>query len=341
VAEGTISAYACGGRGVRGSGWTRSSTWLPPAATDEFAERHHKRLRFLNRGSIVTASLVDAVLRKRWPDPGTSLPRLGLIVGSAFGNEGETTHYFRSIRAIGAQDVAPMASFDVAVNSFVSFSSIFGGLTGPVQLLSSGAASSIDALASALSLLEGHEVDAVVIAGVEHDCPEAYAYTGRTTRSPTGSAEMVAVMLLEQVATGMVTPQGTLLSAECAFIAPSSGRQEIVLAGLIGRLRSSAHIAAESIAAVFAGPAWTGAADLVRRVVQAPEATWLDGLVAAAPWQIGATGMIGCGLALQHLSEKAEGRLGLVVVTDPGGWIGAALVRGGRPTAVVGEGPRP
>lgn len=304
---------------------------VPEAAIAAFAERHRKALRYLNRGSIVLAAVLDAVVTPRWSDPARLPPRLGLVVGSAFGNQGETTRYFRTIRALGPDQVGPMASYDVAVNAFVSFASLFFHATGPVQTLSSGAVSGLEALAGGVSMLAWDEADAVLVAGIEHECPEAYAYAGHGGPPGSGAAESAVVLLLERTgAAGAVCPPpiGTVLGVETGF-APARAD---AAARLAGALLARSSRGPGSLAAACSGPSWTGDAGLagVR-----PDA-WIASEPVGGSCQLGAAGLLGVALVLARLG-RAAASTGLAVATDPAGWIGAALLAGPASTSPAEE----
>ncbi len=333
--EVAISGAAVGGRAIRveaGSG----PTWLAPRAIEAFAEQNRKQLRFLNRGSILTAATIDAVLRRRWPDRRERLRELALVVGSAFGNQGETRRYFGTIHALGPEQVAPMASYDVAVNAFVNFCSIFFGLTSTAVMLSSGAVSGTDALANAQSLLAAGDAEGVLVVGVEQECLEAAAYAGVGREAE--STETSGVLLLESPAPGAQV-YGWLLGADTAFAEPGSGRSRAVLGDLVGRLLSAQGVEVSAIRAVSAGPPWSSAHALARHVVEAPAAFWIDETSVAGRWQLGATGVVDCVRVLEHLEETGRPGLGLLITVDPRGWLGAVLVGGGRPRAVQTRSP--
>ncbi len=329
MAEVIMTVGAMGGRSMLApaTGAERAPVvWVPPSAIEEFAVRHHKQVRYLNRGAVLTATVIDAALRRRWPDPARQPRRLSLIVGTGFGNQGETTRYFASIRARGAEGVSPMASYDVSVNSFASFASIFFRIRAITHTMSSGAASGADALASALCFLETGEADAVLVVGVEPESAEAHGYVDQAPGF--GGVEACAVVLLERdEVTGPAF--GAVLGAETGFGHPTSGRRAQVLERLVARLLVAAGRAGHPVSAVYTGPAWTDAEALARRALEAPGATWLDGTDGCSPWQIGASAIIGCACVLQHLGGTGRAGLGLVLAADPDGWLGAVLVSGG------------
>jgi hypothetical protein len=319
-----ITACALGGRGVRAAGVGAPLLAVPPAAIEAFAERHRKELRYLNRGAVVTAALLDAVLRVRWPD-GAQRPRdVALVVGTAFGNQGETTRSFAAIHAGGADGVAPMASYDVAVNSFVSFAAIFFGLTGIVHTLSSGAASGLDALASACCLLETAGPEAVLVVAIEPHAAEAYAYAGGPTAPSPGLAEAAVVVLLERPGHGAAAC-GRVLGADVVFVPPAPRYSARALDDVVTRLLRGACVETPP-GTVFAGPPWSDGAAVAGTVLRASGADWLDGGDVVSPWAVGAHGMVGAALVLQRLACAPHRGPGLAVTVDPGGWLGAVLL---------------
>jgi hypothetical protein len=336
MTEATITAAAVGGESLRVSaaGGDAAVIWLTSTAIDGFADRHRKALRYLNRGARLTAAVIDAVVQQRWPGGGPRPAGLSLIVGSGFGNQGETTRYFQAILAGGAEAVTPMASYDVSVNSFVSFASIFFGIRNVVHTVSSGATSGADALVSALAMLATGEADAVLVAGVEPDSAEAYGYANGTRQA--GEVEACAVLLLETAA-ARVPPYGRLLGAETAFASRAAGRREAVLAGLVERLLARGRVP-DTLHAVCAGPPWGDAAALTRRIGTFG-ATWVGDDDRASPWQIGASAVVDCVRMLRHLRRSPTPGLGLVVSADPDGWLGAVLLAANAPVHAVETAP--
>lgn len=314
-----VTACALGGRGIRADAVGAPLLSVSPEEIEVFAQRHRKELRYLHRGAVVIAAMLDRVLRARWPEEGDRPPNVALIVGTAFGNQGETTRYFDAIHADGAAGVAPMASYDVAVNSFVSFAAIFFGLTGIVHTLSSGAASGLDALASACCVLETERPQAVLVVAFEPDAAEAYAYAGAAMTPPSGLAEAGAVLLLEP-------PNGTpacgrVLGAEVAF-APRASGTAATLRGLLTRLLPAGERAP---GIVFGGPPWSDSVSLTQWLLPTA-AEWVDGKNVVSPWAVGAHGTIGAALVLRRLAHAPEAGTGLVVTVDPDGWLGAVLL---------------
>jgi enoyl-CoA hydratase len=316
-----ITACALGGRGVQDDAVGPPLLFVAPAAIDAFAERHAKALRYLNRGAVVTAALLDALLEARWPEARDRPQNVALIVGTAFGNQGETTRFFDAIHAGGAGNVAPMASYDVAVNSFVSFAAIFFGLRGVVHTLSSGAASGLDALVSACCVLEASAPDAVLVVGFEPDAAEAFAYSGGPTPPPPGLAEAGAVLLLEK-ATDAAPACGRVLAADVAFAPRASGTAR-VLGEVLTRLLPSDG---PRPGTVFAGPPWSDSVALTEWLLPTAGAEWISGGDVVTPWAVGAHGLIGAALVMRRLAHAPERGPGLVITVDPDGWLGALLL---------------
>jgi Beta-ketoacyl synthase, N-terminal domain len=320
--EAFVMAAAAGGRALARP--VDGAAWVSPERVQAFAEQHRRELRYLNRGSVVTAALIDAVRAQRWPDPADRPGGLALVVGSAFGNQGETTRYFRSFAGGGPQAVSPMASYDVAINAFVNFCSIFFKCSGVVQTFSSGAVSGTDALAAGLSLLESGDGSAVIIVGVEHESLEADAYCG-APHDAAGGAESGVALLLEPSAAGAAT-RGRVVAAETAFAPPGRGCTEMVLGRLVERMLSQAGVPRAAIAVVTAEPSWTDAGAVARRALALPGARWIESTGLGGRRQIGSAGLIGSALVLAALTDQTA--WGLSVVADPLGWVGAALLAG-------------
>ena len=320
----SVTAAAFVGRALQTSpSLPPGAHWLPPDRIDEFATRNRKALRYLNRGSLVAATLLEYVLRQRWPDPQQQPRDLALIVGTGFGNQGETMRYFRAIRRDGPETPGPMASYDVAVNSFVNFCSIFFQCTGTVHTLSSGAASGIDALTNAMVLLDAGVERYVAVVALEADSAEAEAYVGGAEQPAPGSAEFAGALLMESSANPRPA-LGAIVDSDIRFASPE--RMEATMGAMLQTLFSRNGLHPRDVSVVFCGPRWSGVRETMQKVAALPDARWLDDEERLGRWQIGATGIAGCGALLEELRKPAE--IGLVVVGDSGGWLGAALLRG-------------
>lgn len=314
--EAAITGWAAGGGSLACRG--PAEGWLSPEAVDEFAQRHRKALRYLNHGSVLTAALVESVLARRWPSAEARPGSVALLVGSAFGNQGETVRYFRSIHASGPADVAPMMSYDVAVNSFTSFCSIFFGCKGPVQLFSSGAVSGLEALAGGVSLLDAGAVEAVLVAGVdcESDLVTAYGLPGEAF-SP--AAEAGAVLLLERPSSGAPLG-GRVLSAATCFAVSDGGRSATLSRLTRGLLQGRQT----PRGAVYTGPRAVPARPPALAEAGAP--AWLEIPARPGAALLGAAGPLGCIVVLERLRTPGRGGVGLVVSEDPLGWVGGAVL---------------
>jgi Beta-ketoacyl synthase, N-terminal domain len=324
MVEVAVTAYAVGGRSLTSASLRDPSVWLPPAKVEEFAVRKRKVLRFLNHGSVLTAAVTDAALQQRWPE-GTARPaRLAFCVGSAFGNEAETARYFLRIWDLGASEVGPMESYDVACNSFVNFCSIFFGFTGTVRMMSSGSTSSGDALVSALCQLRENEADAVVLVGAEQPSAIVRSYSSARVAPDDGIGEVAVALVLERDCAAR--RRGWIVEVECGFCDPRSGKRKAVVGAILERLLRAVH-AGEELRVVVAGPPWTDTAELARGILHAPRAAWIDPTAVAEPWQVGATGALGCVTVLDYFSRTGLSGLGLVMTCDPEGWTNAILLR--------------
>ncbi len=313
-----VSSLALAGNALRGAAGLSAYT-TTGEEIDAFAQRHHKEARFLNRGSVVTAATIARLLSERWPGNGARPDDLALFVGTGFGNQGETTAYFDQIQRDGPAGVSPMASYDVAVNSFVSFSSTFFGIRGPVSTLSSGAVSGVDALVGALRILEFGEARAVAAVGAEHQSREAAHYTAAGGAPTEACAALLLERQPERPEEGM-----TVVDAEVCFIGSRAPRAAAARAMVRQMLRRAGWLP-KDVAVACAGPAWSDGADLLREMREFGGALFVDPACAASSAQLGAFGTLASILVLQELRRLGEG-LGLVIASDPAGWLGAVLV---------------
>ena len=311
--EVAITAIGLGGRAVRGLDLP-CAVHVEEDAVRAFATRHHAELRWANRGTVLTAAVVDAVLTRRWPDPAARPAHLALVVGSAFGNQGETTRYFRRILGERPDQVPPMASYDVAVNSFVGLCSLLFRASGPVLMVSSGAVSALDALATAAGIVGGGEAEVAIVVGVEHDCPEACAHAGVPPEP--GVSEGVAVLLLERAR--RADASGTLVDVASACVAPHglAAARDALVAQLL-----DAH-GISAVATVVAGGIEPDGLH-APHVARGPRAEPCP----ASPAAVGAVGALAAAVALQRAADAGPAGVGVAVAVDRDGWVAAALLR--------------
>ena len=97
--------------------------------------------------------------------------------------------------------------------------------------------------------------------------------------------------------------------------------------GLVDRLLAQCDVRSDEVDVVVAGPAWTKTRALLQRLLDCPRATWLDGMPGMEPWEVGATGALGCVRVLDHFAKTARGGVGLVVTSDPLGCMTGLLIR--------------
>ncbi len=157
-----------------------------------------------DRGGVPDASLSD---------------RTGIIIGSALGNYSETTDYTYDIVRNNPSELLPMASYDVALNSSINFSSVFFKIKGPARTISSGFTSSTDAIGNAYNLIQNGKAAITITGGVEQISLDAYVIfymqkllAGSTPPPPVlkgGSGDLEVSMPFDKRRNGFIMSEGS------------------------------------------------------------------------------------------------------------------------------------
>ncbi|MGR3317262.1 MAG: beta-ketoacyl-[acyl-carrier-protein] synthase family protein [Candidatus Anammoxibacter sp.] len=128
-----------------------------------------KGLRYLNNGTKFLSSTTKMALDDSGLSDNESLyDDLGIVVGSSLGNFAETTDYFYDVIKEGPDDVSPMKSYDVALNSSINHASVFFKTKAFARTISSGFTSSLDAIGDGFRMIQNGKAKAVIVGGVEH-----------------------------------------------------------------------------------------------------------------------------------------------------------------------------
>lgn len=98
----------------------------------------------------------------------------GIIIGSSFGNFSQTTDYTQKIYQEGPENLMPMESYDVALNSSVNYVSVRFALKGIARTISSGFTSTLDAIGDAYRIIRRGDSDILLAGGVEQISVDLY-----------------------------------------------------------------------------------------------------------------------------------------------------------------------
>jgi 3-oxoacyl-[acyl-carrier-protein] synthase II len=126
-----------------------------------------KGLRYLNKGTLFLASATQSAVDSAGFSNGAWAEEAGVIIGSSFGNFPQTTDYTQRIYEEGPENLMPMESYDVALNSSVNYVSVRFMLKGIARTISSGFTSTIDAICDAYRMIRRGDAKLLLTGGVE------------------------------------------------------------------------------------------------------------------------------------------------------------------------------
>jgi 3-oxoacyl-[acyl-carrier-protein] synthase II len=126
-----------------------------------------KGLRYLNKGTLFLASAAQMAIDSGDLTDETWAEEAGIIIGSSFGNFSQTTDYTQKIYQEGPENLMPMESYDVALNSSVNYVSVRFALKGIARTISCGFTSTLDAIGDAYRTIHRGDGDLLLAGGVE------------------------------------------------------------------------------------------------------------------------------------------------------------------------------
>jgi 3-oxoacyl-[acyl-carrier-protein] synthase II len=138
-----------------------------------------KGLRYLNKGTLFLASAMQTAVdsarfsEEKWAEDA------GVIIGTSFGNFPYTTDYTQKIFLEGPENLMPMESYDVALNSGVNYISVRFGIKGISRTISSGFTSALDAVIDAFRMIRRGESRLLLTGGVEQISIDSYRILSR------------------------------------------------------------------------------------------------------------------------------------------------------------------
>ncbi|HZP43992.1 MAG TPA: beta-ketoacyl synthase N-terminal-like domain-containing protein [Candidatus Binatia bacterium] len=262
---------------------------------------------------------------------GAPRPRMGLVLGTAFGCFLTNAAYARRLVAAGPAAASPRLFAATVSNAAAGELAIAYRLGGPSITVSAGGASGLVALAHAADVLAAGRADAVLAGGTDAAGePLAAWLADADLAADARHAEAAAVVVLEPLdaaAARRATVLGTLEGTGVGFEpAPRDAGAGEGLAAAVARACAAAGIAARDAALVVAA-APPPLAPLERRVLG-------DAVRTLRPKEalgetFGAAGVLGLLAALDAL---AAGARALVLDVCPSGHVAAAVVgAGARP----------
>jgi len=149
-----------------------------------------KGIKYVLRGTrLLTVAVQQALQDAGLEDSEEARAETGLIVGTAHGNFPQTTGYTQKILTHDPTDLLPMEGFDAALNSATNFAAVRFKLQACVSTLSSGFASSTDALGTAAGLIRSGQATRVVAGGMEQLSLDVFLLASDEGRLARGEAE--------------------------------------------------------------------------------------------------------------------------------------------------------
>jgi len=149
-----------------------------------------KGIKYVLRGTrLLTVAVQQALQDAGLEDSEEARAETGLIVGTAHGNFPQTTDYTQKILTHDPTDLLPMEGFDAALNSATNFAAVRFKLQACVSTLSSGFASSTDALGTAAGLIRSGQATRVVAGGMEQLSLDVFLLASEEGRLARGEAE--------------------------------------------------------------------------------------------------------------------------------------------------------
>ena len=148
-----------------------------------------KGIKYVMRGTRLLTVAVQQALRDAGLEDEATWAETGLIVGTAHGNFPQTTDYTQKIFTSDPTDLLPMEGFDAALNSATNFAAVRFKLQACVSTVSSGFASSADALGTAAGLIRSGQATRVVAGGMEQLSLDAFLLAAEEGRLARGTAD--------------------------------------------------------------------------------------------------------------------------------------------------------
>ncbi|MCW5892366.1 MAG: hypothetical protein KIT14_17735 [bacterium] len=259
---------------------------------------------------------------------GPPRPRLGAVVGTAFGCFLTNAAYQHRLAEGGMPAASPRLFAATVSNAAAGELAIAARLGGPSITVTAGAAAGLTALADAADLVAQGHADALVAAGVDAQGAALAAFVaagGLVVRDPPGEAAgALVVEPLAAVRARGAHPYGLLAGWALGFEPDAHGPEGgAALAETIGQALAQADVAPGGLARVVA-PAGTAAVDRGLRLALGDAAPPDDPVRAALGETLAAHGP----LAVQHaLATSAAGDVVLLVDACASGHLAAVVVR--------------
>jgi 3-oxoacyl-[acyl-carrier-protein] synthase II len=149
-----------------------------------------KGLKYVMRGTKLLAVGVQQALQDAGLDgDDEARTQTGLVVGTAHGNFPQTTDYTQRILTNDPADLLPMEGFDAALNSATNFAAVRFKLQACTRTISSGFASSTDAVGTAAAMIRSGHAARLIAGGMEQLSLDALLLAAEGNRLARGEGE--------------------------------------------------------------------------------------------------------------------------------------------------------
>jgi 3-oxoacyl-[acyl-carrier-protein] synthase II len=170
-----------------------------------------KGVKYVMRGTRLLAVAVQQALQDAGLEDGEETwAQTGLIVGTAHGNFSQTTDYTQKILTHDPAELLPMEGFDAALNSATNFAAVRFKLQACINTVSSGFASSTDALGTAAGAIRSGQATRVIAGGMEQLSLDAFLLACEEGRLARGEEEGLS-MPYDRRRRGFVLGEGCYL----------------------------------------------------------------------------------------------------------------------------------
>jgi 3-oxoacyl-[acyl-carrier-protein] synthase II len=212
-----------------------------------------KGVKYVMRGTRLLAVAVQQALQDAGLGDGEETwAETGLIVGTAHGNFPQTTDYTQKILTHDPGDLLPMEGFDAALNSATNFAAVRFKLQACINTVSSGFASSADALGTAAGMIRSGQATRVIAGGMEQLSLDAFLLACEEGRLAQGGGEGLS-MPYDRRRRGFVLGEGCYLFVlEDQDVARARGARIRGTVAGYGSLFTGGRRGADSVKAVMA-----------------------------------------------------------------------------------------
>jgi 3-oxoacyl-[acyl-carrier-protein] synthase II len=182
------------------------------AEVKDFRPEEHlggKGLKYVGRGTkLLCVAVAQALADAGLSEDERATDETGLVVGTAHGNFAQTTDYTQKILTHNPAELLPMEGFDAALNSATNFAAVRFRLKACTRTVSSGFASSTDALGDAAWMIRAGQAKRVVAGGMEQLSVDAFLLSSLNGELARGEGEGLS-MPFDRRRCGFVLGEGS------------------------------------------------------------------------------------------------------------------------------------